>query len=49
VPRFTQSSVVNLPHGFRLVQLDAPAPQPISQAGWQPDVFHGVPWFVLSR
>jgi uncharacterized membrane protein len=49
VPQFTQRSVVNLPHGFRLVQLEAPAPQPIPQAGWQPDVFHGAPWFVVAR
>src|SRR6185437_1864601 len=49
VPRFTQRSAVNLPHGFRLVQLEAPAPQPIPQGGWQPDVFHGLPWFVVGR
>jgi uncharacterized membrane protein len=49
VPQLAQRSVVNLPHGFRLVQLDAPAPQPVSQAGWQPDVFHGAPWFVVAR
>jgi mannosyltransferase len=49
VPQLTQRSVVTLPHGFRLVQFEAPAPQPISQAGWQPDVFHGAPWFVVRR
>jgi hypothetical protein len=48
-PQLEQRQVVNLPHGFRLVLFDAPAQQPIAQAGWQPDVFGGAPWFVLAR
>jgi hypothetical protein len=48
-PPLAQRQIVNLPHGFRLVLYDAPAPQPIGQAGWHPDVFGGPPWLVLSR
>ena len=49
VPRFAPTQNLALPHGFRLILYEAPAPQPVGQAGWQPDVFHGAPWFVLPR
>jgi mannosyltransferase len=48
VPRLSPTQTIALPHGFRLILYDAPAPQPIGQAGWQPDVAHGPPWFVLA-
>ncbi len=49
MPRFTASRVTQLPHGFRLLQYDAPAPQPIAQGGWHPDLFNQPPWFAIAR
>ena len=48
-PRFAERQAVALPHGFRLILFDAPAPQPVAQAGWHPDVFNEPPWFALAQ
>jgi 4-amino-4-deoxy-L-arabinose transferase-like glycosyltransferase len=48
VPQFAERQATALPHGFRLLLYDAPAPQPVGQGGWHPTVFNGPPWFVLG-
>jgi hypothetical protein len=49
VAGLTAREVVALPHGFRLLVYDAAAPQTIERAGWQLDLFHQPPVFVLSH
>jgi uncharacterized membrane protein len=45
---FTLRATLSLPDGFRLLLYDAGQPRLISTSGWQPDLLHGTPQFVVG-